>query len=833
MKRFNKLFILEEKSDLADYFFINLIPLIISSTFALSFIILRAGLEDKSIFLTSRVLIVSFFIILFPFFLSGILSIIQKKNIADFIQYEPLFLLAGLIFVIFISFISPVINLMTFIAASGLIFLFYFLFVFIKNKFFNFKGLFIVPLAIFFSLFIIFSFWSSKFLLYYMSPIFYEKLFTGEALIDHIFHGAFSNMIKNYGIPSTGLNDTVYMSYHYLSHWVFAQFSKLLEINTLKFYEIGYPVIFLPLFFKLLLMAIKKISCGTKNLFKSGLFWLLLLAVFTGLFPKFILERFFMSNFIIISESYNLSVILALFTFLMIAFFESADSKSRIFLYSRYAFFIMLLPLLIFLMGLSKSSTMFIFVIALFYLFIRYECYKKLIYNIGAGLTIIVTFLSLKITTVVGIETSGFQLFHFFNVVIQKRNENLIWPVTLISFIALYFFWSILFIVLENINLKTDSKNSLIENFKKKRTVKIEIVALLCVAGIIPGIFLKVAGGGANYFSELQRWISIILLLAMAASGSFIKIDMRRITGKFLKFLVILLIIILLSGIIYNFSVEFKSFYDDYSRNIKKYNDIVNGDIEDGLALYRAELLEVLLELDKLPISKKSDSLIYIPVDNEIFWNLEILPKTLSVPLLVPAVSGIAMIYGLPDEGLIYTKSFGYSVYRTTSKEVMDKSIEELYFEISQKGYKNLIIVDYDNGEFFIFFINESNIKEYENYEKYKSYIYGLFRRLSRYCYGEDIEFDKIYEVVDSLKNKEILITDIVPEIILDEKSLVSSLDDKEFIESLYLIILDREADENGLKHWLSEIESGKTRMNIVESFIGSSEFEGKIGDMD
>jgi len=660
-----------------------------------------------------------------------------------------------------------------------------------------------------------------------MSPIFYEKLFTGEALIDHIFHGAVSNMIKNYGISSTGLNDTVYLPYHYLSHWVFARFSKLLEINTLKFYEIGYPVIFLALFFKLFFMAIKKISYGTKNLFKSWLFWLLLIVIFTGLFPKFILERFFMSNFIIISESYNLSIILALFAFLMIAFFEGSNSESRIYLYSRYVFLIVILPLLIFLIGLSKSSTMTIFAIVLFYLFIRYECYKKVIYNISAGLTIIVAFLSLKITTMAGIKISGFQLFHFFNVVIQKRNENLIWPATLVFFIILYFFWSILFIALENINLKTDSEGSLLENFKKKRTVKIEIVALLCIAGIIPGIFLKIAGGSANYFSELQRWASIILLLAMAASGSFIKIGMRRITGKFLKFLVIALIIILLSGIVYNSYIEFKSFYDDYRRNMEEYRNIVSGSIKDDITLCRTELLKALLELDKLSISEKSDSLIYIPVDNEMFWSLKILPKTLSVPLLVPAVSGIAMIYGLPDEGLIYTKSFGYSVYRTTSKEVMDKSIEELYFEISQKGYKNLILLDYDNGDFSIDIINESNIKGYE------SYIYGLFMRLSLYCSGEDIEFDEVHEVVESIKSREILITDIVPEVIFDDESLLNSMDDEEFIESLYLILLDRSADENGLKHWLSEIESGKTRMDIVGSFTGSNEFNQKIGNLD
>jgi len=816
MQNLKKFFVLEKNTNLENFFIIDLISLIIPSVFVCIFFTFRIGFEDRNTILTLEILAITYFIILFPFFISVILSFFKRRVIADFIQYQPFFLFISLLLVIIISLISYYFNLLFLIVILGFIFLLYFLFIFIKNKIINFKYFFIIQLVIFFSIFILFSLWSSKFLSYYMSPVFYEKLFTGEAFIDPIFHGAVSNMIKNYGISSTGLDDTVYMPYHYLSHWVFAQFSKLLGINTLKFYEIGYPIIFITLFFKLFLMAIKKLSHKTKIFVKSKIFWLLLLVVFTGLFPKFILERFFISNSIIVSESYNLSIILVLFTFLMIVFFEEKNYKSKIFLYSSYAFFIMILPLLIFLIGLAKSSTMVIFIIVLFYLFIRYESYRKIIYNISAILTIIVTFLSLKITTQTAIGTSGFELFHFFNVVIQKRNESLIWPVTLIFFIILYFFWSILFIVLENRNLKINFSSKLSENFKKKRTIKMEVVIILCIAGVIPGIFIKIAGGSANYFSELQRWVSLVLLLAMAASESFIKIDIRKIAGNFLKFLAIILIIILLSSIIYNFDVEFKSFYDDYKRNKEEYFDIVDGSIEDELTLYRVELLKVLMELDKLTISEKSDSLIYIPVDNEKFWNLEILPKSLSVPMIVPAVSGIAMIYGLPDEGLIYTKSFGYSVYRTTSKVVMDKTFEELYFEISQKGYKNLVLLDYENGKFFVDFINGDNIEEYE------SYIYRLFGRLYGYCYGEEFQFEEIHDVVKSLKNKEILIEEIIPEIILNDSSLINLKDDKEFVESLYLILLDREADENGLKHWLSEIESGRKRMDIVPDLTES-----------
>src|SRR3989304_3045137 len=753
MQNFKNLFILEKNNNLKDYFFINLISLLISSTFVCIFFISRIRLENKNTPLTFKVLIISYFIILFPIFLSGVLSFFQKKNIADFIKYEPFFSLAGLSLVIIFSLVSPFINLIILIVVLSFIYLLYFLIVFIRNKFFVSKDFFIIAIVIFLSLFILFTLWSSKFLLYYFSPIFYEKLFTGKVFIDPVFNGAVANMIKNYGIPSTGLNGTIYLPYHYLSHWIFAQFSKLLDVNVLQFYEIGYPVIFLSLFFKFFFLGIKNAGYKVKNFIDNRLFWVLFLLVFTGLFPKFVLERFFVSHFIIISESYNLSITLSLLTFLMIAFFRDKNSNGKIFLYSKSAFFIILLPLLIFLIGLSKSSTLVIFVAVLFYLFIRYACYKKLVYNLGGIFVIISTFLSLRATTQAGFENSEFQLFHFFNVVIQKRNEGLLWPVTLILFIIIYFFWSISFIFLETINLKKSYSGSLINNFKEKKTINIEVV-----------------------------------------------------------------ILILIFSIIFNFVTEFRSFYDDYSQNKKEYNLIIDNDIEDDMISYRTKLVKVILELDRLSISEKQNSLLYIPVDNTEFWDLKILPKSLSVPLLVPAVSGIAMIYGLPDEGLIYTKNFGYSVYRTTSKRVMDKNVDELFYEIKQKGYRNLILLDYKNGEFSIDFINESNIEEYEP----KSY--KLFRRLYYYSFGEHIEFEKLYGIIENLKNGELLISEIIPEIILDNASLINSKDNKGFIESLYLILLDREYDEIGLRHWLEEIEVGRSRGYIIESFLNSSE---------
>ncbi|MFA5014525.1 MAG: DUF4214 domain-containing protein [Actinomycetota bacterium] len=371
--------------------------------------------------------------------------------------------------------------------------------------------------------------------------------------------------------------------------------------------------------------------------------------------------------------------------------------------------------------------------------------------------------------------------------------------------------------------MKNASSDTFIDNLKKQKTIKIEIVLLLCIAGVMPGIILKMTGGGAQYFSELQKWVSIILLLSLFSSNNLINFDIRKIIKKPIKILAIVIIIILTSSIIYNFITEFKSFYDDYKHNKKEYNLIIKNNIEDDLVMYRAKLIKILQELDNLLIYEKRNSLIYIPVDNNEFWDLKILPKNYVVPLLVPAISGIAMIYGLPDEGLVTNKDFGYSVYKMTSKRAMDKEVDELFFEIKQKGFKNLIILDYGNGEFSINFIDDSNI------ENYTGRVYKLFERLYYYSFGKNIEFEELYNIIKNLSDNQAILK-VIPAIIFDDESLFITKNNKEFIESLYLTLLDREVEESGIQHWLLEIEKGNTRENISDSILNSPEFISLTG---
>jgi len=795
-----------------EYFFINIFSILFALTYISVFLFLRIGFQND-ILLIIKAFSISVFIILFPFILSTCLGIF-RNGFNEYFKWDPFFTILGLLFLMLVSLIAPFFNLVYLIIVLGAGFFTFYIYLLVRNRIFRLRDIYIIIAVIVFSVFIILSLWSSKYLIYYSSPLLYEKIAAGSISIDALFHGAVSNMIKNYNIPSTGLHDTVYMPYHYLSHWVFAQLSKLLDVNAMKFYQIGYPVIFIPLFLKYFMLTVKTLSNKAKDMFGNIWFWLFLFSAFTGLLPKFINERYFVSNFIIVSESYNLSVTLSLITILMILYFREYGPEKKV-LNFKNIFFLVVLPVMVFLIGLAKSSTMALFMVVIIFIFIRYGYFRKTLYCTSITLISVFAFLSLFITSENRSQTSDFGLFHFFTNVIQIRNEELAWFVALAFFIFIYFLWSILFIILETCRLKKENGNGFIYSLKKRKTIRIEVIILILLSGVLPGLVLVINGGSANYFSEIQRWGSIVLVLSMASG--FISPGSIKGNGK--KILTIIIIVVLILGILFNFIIESRSFFDDYRETRNEYNSITRENDNEELTEYRINLINKLAELDELSITSKSRSLLYIPVSNTEFWDLEILPKSLSVPFLIPALSGIAMIYGLPDERLIYTRSFAYSLYRTTSKEVMDKDIDELFFEVKQRGYENLIILDYKNGEFAVDVINDENIYEYLNKSA------GILERLYYYCLGEEFGFKELYPQYERISEGAEAIQNIIAETVFDKDSLMIPLDNKSFLESLYHILFNRDADEEGLDIWLSRLENGSTREEVLESFLNSSEF--------
>ena len=164
------------------------------------------------------------------------------------------------------------------------------------------------------------------------NPLFVEDLCFGRAPIDTLFHASISNMLRTYGVASTGLDGLPYIPYHFGSHWLFAQLTNLLHVRVIDFYNRGYAVVFVPLgVFSLGTFGISLSEKwrGTAHLPNADktdetdvapraigpVFWLVLAIGYVGFLPY---AADFMPiaglNSIILSESYALSVAVSLLT---------------------------------------------------------------------------------------------------------------------------------------------------------------------------------------------------------------------------------------------------------------------------------------------------------------------------------------------------------------------------------------------------------------------------------------------------------------------------------------------------------------------------------------
>ena len=100
----------------------------------------------------------------------------------------------------------------------------------------------LVLFAGFFSLYSAGASWGNG----YQNPLFVESLCFGKAHIDTLYHVTISNMLRSYGVVSTGLDGLPFTPYHFGSHWLFAAASNLLHVRVIDFYNRGYPVVFVP-----------------------------------------------------------------------------------------------------------------------------------------------------------------------------------------------------------------------------------------------------------------------------------------------------------------------------------------------------------------------------------------------------------------------------------------------------------------------------------------------------------------------------------------------------------------------------------------------------------
>ncbi len=576
-----------------------------------------------------------------------------------------------------------------------------FLFLIFRNKErMNYQTKFHLILFFLFSIILADCMWGRRTL----SPLFLEKVSIGDAYLDTVFHSAISNLIKTFGFPATGVDGVPYISYHWGSHWLFSCISTITNTSAFQFYNLGYPIIFVPLFIKFLLYVILRFSQLINVEFKQNLFfYVLLFFSFHFAIPK---TEIIPNSSLLLSESHFMAI---LFTFLMLAFILDWIQIIQIKNELRYDFrFWLILAFLFACVGFFKVSIIFLICVASIYLFFRLNLYRSFyfwLYFMFLGVVALSTMLIVRENTL-GNDT--FELFSFY-----KRPVSSLIMLFIFYYLGLWINWFFIFIYQKSRKLALPPFFLIVS----------ETILLISIVGILPGMFLKIGGGSAIYFSNLQWWlylcISIVIIQMIKIKTSFFsKYFFLKIAIYFVCALLLLSPVAKHSIRIIKTNFSMRNMIAETNFSINKtiklafkksdisffLNDFDNFIHSSAQNLKNEPYYNLLIQLEKyekLSANLKKEYCIFIPKENKLFWEKQQF-RPVSSSFIPQAISGISMIGGMLETAI--GGNYGMTKYNyegINRNESFSDSIIKKY--ATEKGFRKVIVIkDSLNG--FIFY---------------------------------------------------------------------------------------------------------------------------------
>jgi len=473
---------------------------------------------------------------------------------------------------------------------------------------------------------------------------------SGSGVIDVYYHSAIVSMISVYGTISTGLSGTPNHAYHSGSHLLFSSFCKALNLDSLSFYQIGYPIIVIPILLKSILVFTRyyhpDLTPGSKDPYKL-ISYLVLAVGLTYILPEQLGLPLGLWYSAYNSESHSLG--LAYF-FLLFASLKSVfrEQKSALETLASLTPLLILVPLLIF----TKTSTGAIAVLLFVYGFLRFGGYRNPGISSAFILSLIGAFVAYKpiadyVATYEGAFTFIFMGFY---------KKWFVFPWLVVHFLVIYF-WSISVIFLEIKNNQIHSLATFVLALKNKKLIFSEVLTMLIIVGTIPGI-MNIAGSNAMYFLEMQYFLGFTILALLLPSCN---IQLKK--NQLVLFTINgILIFLLFLNVTFSFSSLLKE--QRTVRSALRYFQNSKRPWERQTVINAQNYIHQLRKIAKTPFSSRKQSAIFISPNSRNYWDLfdswQFLPNTIG--FFGPGISGTSFIYGLP-QGKVRMDLYGLRDY--------------------------------------------------------------------------------------------------------------------------------------------------------------------------
>lgn len=365
-----------------------------------------------------------------------------------------------------------------------------------------------------------------------LNPV--QAIDNGTMHADTLFFASLSESYNHSQFATLLVNDEPHLKYHTFSIYVMHLISLITGIQSLFVYNFLYPLIFFPLYgftFMKAISSMKKLFVG--NCVLSIIDVVLVAFAMIGILPEFVLDASgIWKSSTMLSESYMFAVILS-FIFFSVLPYGLLSKETRV-----HRFFCMIvLPAFIILISASKISVGFIMTGAICYYFFR--LHKK--FSLPWVLAFVYAVLFVGCFFVFSAKRGGAETGVQWRLLAFR-----VYCANYLFLLGHYLYLALpmgAFCFIHSQRERYDFVN-LRQDFRKGRTVWIELMALVAGLGFLPGLLLHIPGGNAAYFSYFVEVFGIVFLCANNYLNSFI----LRFQGKYLGVLCLLWGMVLLVG---------------------------------------------------------------------------------------------------------------------------------------------------------------------------------------------------------------------------------------------------------------------------------------------
>jgi hypothetical protein len=517
----------------------------------------------------------------------------------------------------------------------------------------------------------------------YQNPRFFDKIAQGTANRDTLFHSAIAHILVTHGLPSTGLDGAPMVHYHFGSHWLLCHLSCLAGTTPLEFYQFGFQIVAIPwVFLQILGLATDLIAAwgdGEARLSSNPWFWLTTAAVWTGVNVPFVRNFAWVNANMSVSESYSIATGLFMACASVVVHWVGPDAIARRdsanpniaeWPRSTLARLAVFVPPAVLVLGLVKISYAAVALSLIGFLWLRLGFWRQPLAWVPVVGALISALIAAKMTTRPHLGSS-IVAFDFMRHWVLRSKHPSAWVLQSALFVALHYgtTWAL-------VAFRWRQLGGFRGCFRMSQGLDVQIAMVTALCASLPGMVLAIDGGGAYYFSDIQRWLSLALLLSWLAKPTttpppYLGASIRTPHWGYHAIRAMLAL-----HIGYNACVGGLRLYDAI-------------DTQSPIESAQRDVVERLRAIATLPIAERRKSAIFVPRDYAAYWKM--LPPML-VPFVAPAITGLVHIDGLPD-GDNRHAHYGYDAYlprQTNAPSTVANALQRAH----DMGYQFLYVFD-------------------------------------------------------------------------------------------------------------------------------------------